>query len=149
MQWFTNVTWLILCIFLHYVPPCVFPEIPETPMSREFTVSFIVNLLSSLFREATCGECIYRRSDPLRGWLGLGFGARRPVGCSCGGVVCEPSASIRKDVLCLALLCLCLSHYPLNCCVTVVKILQKVLNRKQDTEVKGIMDIYSTQRTDN
>lgn len=46
---------------------CVFPEIPETPMSREFTVSFIVNLLSSLFREATCGECIYRRSDPLTG----------------------------------------------------------------------------------
>ena len=44
--------------------------------------------------------------------------------------------------------CLCLSHYPLNRCVIVVKILQKVLNRKQDTEVKGIMDIYSTQRTD-
>ena len=32
--------------------------------------------------------------------------------------------------------CLCLSRYPLNHCVIVVKILQKVLNRKQDTEVK-------------
>lgn len=105
---------LIRCIFLHYVPPCVFPEIPETPMSREFTVSFIVNLLSSLFREATCGECIYRRSDPLRGWLGLGFGARRPVGCSAAPAVVGASCvSLRPPfgkMCCVSLcsVCVCL-----------------------------------------
>lgn len=76
----------------------VFPQISLT--SCVFTVSFISNLLSCMFRDATCGECIYRRSDPLRGWLRLGFGDWRAVSCSAvSAVVGPPCVNTCVDVL--------------------------------------------------
>lgn len=108
--------------------PGVSPQFLETLTSCVFTVSFISNLLSAMFREATCGECIYRRSDPLKGWLRLGFGDWRPVSVNAvSAIVGTPRVNTWTiHVLCLSLLvCVCLSHYPGNHCFINVTILQK------------------------
>lgn len=67
VQSFRNITESMFSVSMHYLTPGVFPEFLDTLMSCVFTASFMSNLLSFLFREATCGACIYRRSDPLRG----------------------------------------------------------------------------------
>lgn len=50
--------------------------------SPAFNKAFTYNQLRALTRADTCCQCIYRRPDPLRGGLWLGFGDWRPVGCS-------------------------------------------------------------------
>lgn len=83
-----------------------------------FFLSFMFNLLSCLFREASCGECVYLEDLILfSGRLGLGFGGG--TGCRlqcrlrrCGG---RCAATARVSVCSLVLLSVCLS--PLALCL--------------------------------
>lgn len=99
----------------------LYPDFSQTLTTSVSTVSFILNLLSCPFGETTCGECIYRRCDPLRGWLGVGFEGRTGCQLQCcfcrfGGAVWELLSCERWSALCLSPPnCVCLFYPELQC----------------------------------
>lgn len=101
--------WEEYIFFLFY-----FPYAPGLPSNADdlFFLSFIFNLLSRLFGEASCGERIYLEDLILfSGRLGLGFGGwtgcqlQRRL-CRYGGAVLWQAKEWLSDLLSLSVACI-------------------------------------------